>query len=48
MRCAGPENLSTGCRRIYEEMEMRKLELLRAIGTPSDALLVDYRVLHML
>lgn len=35
-----------GGRRLFEgEVKLRKLELLRSVGTPSGAILVDYRVL---
>jgi dihydrofolate reductase len=38
--------LAGGGRKLFEDHDdLRKLKLLRAVGTPSGALLVDYRVL---
>lgn len=41
-----PTVSGSGRKLMDGELKLRKLELLRSTGTPTHALLVDYRVLH--
>lgn len=39
-----PRVAGLGCRLFAENEDLRRLELLRSVSTPSGALLADYRI----